>query len=91
MHNVCFRWRFTHCACSLQLVRDCHNLLRLSNEQLTALLALCDEWLDTTDKQHMTFALLRAIVARQLVVPQLYDGACFFLWFFFGRVVPRRV
>jgi U3 small nucleolar RNA-associated protein 20 len=52
------------------LIRAC-DWVRLSEEQLRALLHLAREDLPIVPRQGATFALLRAIITRRLVVPEI--------------------
>lgn len=54
------------------VVRDCKEA-ELTAEQLSALLALIGPDLEETDRQAALFALLRAVLSRRFVVPEIYD------------------
>ncbi|WFD32664.1 U3 snoRNP protein [Malassezia sp. CBS 17886] len=54
------------------VLRDCRAVVP-PEKQLTELLRLVAPDVDDTDAQATVFALLRAVVARQFVVPEIYD------------------
>jgi len=54
------------------VIRDCKTI-KLSDGQLRHLLMLIDMELDHLERSALTFSMLKAIVGKQLVVPELYD------------------
>ncbi|KAF9352647.1 U3 snoRNP protein [Mortierella sp. AD094] len=53
-------------------IRECKKVV-VKEEQLTMLLAMIRPDLEEPERQTTTFSLIRAIVSRQFVVPEMYD------------------
>lgn len=54
------------------VIRDCKTI-KLTDSQLRHLLGLIDMELDHLERSALTFSMLKAIVGKRLVVPELYD------------------